>query len=48
MSIFEIGTIQVLQGRTTQGDLLDTLQEMGKSLQKLTDIVQDLLRSIAG
>ncbi|KAF2573212.1 hypothetical protein F2Q70_00006107 [Brassica cretica] len=47
-SVHDLGSISIPQGVLTQDDLHTVLQQTTRALQALTDIVQDLSRSVAG
>ncbi|KAF3602102.1 hypothetical protein F2Q69_00034978 [Brassica cretica] len=46
--VHDLGSVSILQGLLTQEDLQAVLQQTTRALQALTDIVQDLSRSVAG
>ena len=47
-SVHDLGFVSIPQGVLTQDDLHKVLQQITRALQALTDIVQDLSRSVAG
>ncbi|KAF3538148.1 hypothetical protein F2Q69_00021129 [Brassica cretica] len=47
-SVHDLGSVSIPQGLLTQDDLQTVLQQTTLALQALTDIVQDLNRSVAG
>ncbi|KAF3516070.1 hypothetical protein DY000_02061459 [Brassica cretica] len=47
-SVHDLGSVSIPQGLLTQEDLQAVLQQTTRALQALTDIVQDLSRSVAG
>ena len=46
--VHDLGSVSIPQGLLTQEDLQAVLQQTTRALQALTDIVQDLSRSVAG
>ncbi|KAL0668455.1 hypothetical protein Bca4012_031159 [Brassica carinata] len=46
-SVHDLGSVSIPQGVLTQDDLHKVLQQTTRALQALTDIVQDLSRSVA-
>ncbi|KAG2328735.1 hypothetical protein Bca52824_011463 [Brassica carinata] len=48
VSVYELGFVAIPQGPLTQADLQEALKETSRALQALTDIVRDLIRSVAG
>ncbi|KAG2331493.1 hypothetical protein Bca52824_002673 [Brassica carinata] len=48
VSVYEFGYVQVPQGLITQEDLQEALQDTATALQEMTDIVHDLMCSVAG
>ena len=47
-SVHDLGSVSIPRGVLTQDDLHKVLQQTTRALQALTDIVQDLSRSVAG
>ncbi|KAL0835886.1 hypothetical protein Bca101_087775 [Brassica carinata] len=47
-SVHDLGSVSIPRGVLTQDDLHKDLQQTTRALQALTDIVQDLSRSVAG
>ncbi|KAF2539213.1 hypothetical protein F2Q68_00022429 [Brassica cretica] len=47
-SVHDLGSVSIPQGVLTHNDLHTVLQQTTRALQALTDIVQDLSRSVAG
>ena len=45
--VHDLGSVSIPQGLLTQKDLQAVLQQMTRAPQALTDIVQDLSRSVA-
>lgn len=47
-SVHDLGSVSIPQGLLTQDDIQAVLQQTTRAVQALTDIVQDLSRSVAG